>query len=130
ASMAIAYAALHPERVSRLVLYGGYARGWRRRGNSAEIARREATHVLFEHGWTADTPAFRHLYVNTMVPDATAEQAEWFDALLRVSVTPSDLVRLQKTFGDIDVLPLLPAVRAPTLVLHARHDAVVPFEEG
>jgi pimeloyl-ACP methyl ester carboxylesterase len=64
------------------------------------------------------------------VPDATHEQVEWFDALLRAAVRSRDVRRLQHAASIVDVTPLLPAVRAPTLVLHARHDGVAPFEEG
>ena len=59
AAVAIVYAVRHPERVSRLVLSGGYAQGWRARGNPAEIEGRRALLKLVRVGWGRDNPAFR-----------------------------------------------------------------------
>lgn len=57
-AVAISYAVRHPERVTCLVLHGGYAKGWRARGNPAEIARREAMLTLVREGWGQDNPPF------------------------------------------------------------------------
>ena len=76
---AIAYAALHPERVSHLVLYGTLAQGWRVRGNAAEIERNEAIITLTRQGWAQDNPAFRQILTSLFVPDATLEEMDWFN---------------------------------------------------
>src|ERR1700730_16630639 len=64
------------------------------------------------------------------MPGATPEQMRWFNDLQRVSTSPENAVKFQIETGKIDVLDLLPNVGVPTLVLHCRDDAVVPFEEG
>ena len=130
AAVAIAYAVRHPERVSRLVLSGGYAQGWRARGNPAEIEGRKALLKLVRVGWGRDNPAFRQVFTSLMIPGATLEQAQWVNDLQRVSTSPENAARLLQAFGDIDVTQLLPRVAAPTLVLHSRGDAPCPFEQG
>jgi len=130
AAVAIAYAVRHPERVSRLVLSGGYAQGWRARGNPAEIEGRKALLKLVRVGWGQDNPAFRQVFTSLMIPGGTLEQSQWVNDLQRVSTSPANAARLLQVFGDIDVAHLLPRVAAPTLVLHSRGDAPCPFEQG
>jgi class 3 adenylate cyclase/pimeloyl-ACP methyl ester carboxylesterase len=129
-AIAIAYAVRHPERVSRLVLLGGYGQGWRRRGDAAEVRRREAMMALTEAGWGSGNPAFHQLFASLYVPDGTPQEVAWWIELQRISTSPQNAVRLMQTFGDIDVLGILGEVRAPTLVLHAKDDAVAPFDAG
>jgi pimeloyl-ACP methyl ester carboxylesterase/DNA-binding winged helix-turn-helix (wHTH) protein len=130
AAVSIAYAATHPERVTHLILSGGYALGWRRRGSAAEIVTREAMLTLIEQGWGNDNPAFRQVFTARLWPDTTAEQAHSFDELQRLSASPENAVRVQRAVGDIDVTALLPRVDMPTLVLHSRGDATIPRELG
>jgi pimeloyl-ACP methyl ester carboxylesterase len=130
ASVAIAYATRHPERVSHLVLLGGYVHGWRKRGTEAELARREALETLVRFGWGQDNPAFRQLFTSLFIPGGTPEQMQWFNDLQRISTSPENAVRLMRAFGGIDVEELLPRIGVPTLVLHSRGDARVPFEQG
>ena len=130
AAVSIAYAACHPERVSRLVLYGGYAYGWRKRGTADQIAQRETLMQLIPRGWGQDNAAFRQVYTSLFIPGGTLEEMEWFNDLARVSTSPDIAVRLQSAFGEIDVAALVPRVAAPTLVLHSRGDALIPFEQG
>jgi DNA-binding winged helix-turn-helix (wHTH) protein/pimeloyl-ACP methyl ester carboxylesterase len=130
AAVAIVYAVRHPERVSRLVLSGGYAQGWRARGNPAEIEGRKALLKLVQVGWGQDNPAFRQVFTSLMIPGGTLEQAQWVNDLQRVSTSPENAARLLQVFGDIDVTQLLPRVATPTLVLHSRGDAPCPFEQG
>ena len=128
-AVAIAYAVRHPERVEKLVLYGGYAKGWRHRGPE-EVARREALGTLMRLGWGKDNPAFRQVFSTLFMPNAGPEQMAWFNELQRVSTSPENAFRLAEVFGAIDVRPLLAKVAVPTLVVHCREDSVAPFAEG
>jgi pimeloyl-ACP methyl ester carboxylesterase/DNA-binding SARP family transcriptional activator/tetratricopeptide (TPR) repeat protein len=128
--VSIAYAVRHPERVSALVLYGGYAQGWRKRADPAESAQREAMATLARQGWGQDNPVFRQLFTNLFIPGANQQQLAWFNELQRRTVSPENAYRLLQAFADIDVTDLLPQVKAPTLVMHARLDGVAPFESG
>ena len=127
---AMAYAARHPERVSRLVLYGAFAQGWRVRGDSAEIERREAIITLTRQGWAQDNPAFRQILTSLLLPDATLEEMGWVNDLQRLSTSAENAARLLRSNGEINVLDLLPGIAAPTLVLHCRDDAAAPLEQG
>jgi len=130
AAAAITYAVRHPERVSRLILYGGYAKGWAHRPDSDGYQRYRALVDLARLGWGRDNPVFRQLFTAQFVPGASADQIEWFNDLCRRTTTPEIASRLLAARGELNVRELLPLVRAPTLVLHARHDEIVPFEAG
>lgn len=130
-AVAVAYAARHPERVTRLVLYGGFALGMLRRDLSPE-KRAEAEMMIrvMPRGWARDNPAFRQFFATMFLPDGTPEQMRWFSDLQRLTTSPGNGVRLRTTSGEIDVRDAARQVRTPTLVLHATDDAAVPFEEG
>jgi pimeloyl-ACP methyl ester carboxylesterase len=129
-AVAIEYAARHPERVTQLIVYGGYARGWGKRGSTKIIEERQAMMTLIKHGWGRDDSAIRQHFSSIFMPDGTMEQMRWFNDLQRVSCSPENAVRFQEEFGKVDVSKDLPKVKAPTLVLHSRGDLSVPFEEG
>jgi len=129
-AVAVSYAARHPERVSKLILYGAFSRGWRLRDVQAESERRNALLTLIRFGWGKDNPAFHQLWTTLYMPDATPEQANWFNELQRVTTTPENAVQLLTEGGKINVVDMLPRVQCPTLVLHSRDDAAVPVSEG
>jgi pimeloyl-ACP methyl ester carboxylesterase/DNA-binding CsgD family transcriptional regulator len=130
AAVCIAYAARHPERVSHLVLYGGYAKGWTHRTNVPGRKEYEAIIELIRTGWGKENPAFRQVFTSRFLPQGTAEQIEWWNELCRRTTTPEIAVELLRARADIDVSGLLPGLRVPTLVLHARDDEVCPLAEG
>ncbi|MFB3923799.1 MAG: alpha/beta fold hydrolase [Terriglobia bacterium] len=129
-SVAIEYAARHPERVSHLILYGAYARGWAKRGPSSNLDKREAMLTLVREGWGQDNPAFRQLWTTLFMPEATQEQMRWFNELQRISATPENAHRMLAESSKVDVAARLAEIKVPTLVLHCREDGVVPFESG
>jgi pimeloyl-ACP methyl ester carboxylesterase len=129
-STAMAYAARHPERVSHLVLLGACAQGWRVWGNRDEVERREAIATLTRQGWARDNPAYRQILTSLMLPDATADEMGWFNDLQRISSSAENAARLQQSLAEVNVVDFLPRIAAPTLVLHCREDAAVPFEQG
>jgi DNA-binding winged helix-turn-helix (wHTH) protein/pimeloyl-ACP methyl ester carboxylesterase len=129
-AVAVAYAAKHPERVSQLVLYGAYTRGWALRGSAEETERRNALLTLVRLGWGRHNPAFRQIFTTLFMPEATPEQADWFNELQRVSTSPENAVQLLAEAGRVNVFDKLPLVKCPTLVLHCKDDAAVPAHEG
>jgi pimeloyl-ACP methyl ester carboxylesterase/DNA-binding winged helix-turn-helix (wHTH) protein len=129
-AVSIAYAVRHPERVSRLVLYGGYARGKRKRGSQRDIEQADALVTLMRQGWGQENPAFRQIFTSLFIPGGSAEQMQWFNDLQRMTTSPENAVRIRRAVDDIDVTDLLPRVAVPTLVMHCRDDAVQPFDEG
>ncbi len=131
ASICVAYAAKHPEKVTHLILYGGYARG-RLNRNPSPLQRVEAETMInaIRVGWGQENPAFRQLFSTHLMPDASAEQMQWLNELARLSASPESAARMERALYHIDVTHLAPRVKASTLVLHARRDAAIPFEEG
>jgi len=129
--IAIAYTVRHPERVSRLVLYGTYARGHLKRNPTPmQIKERNVMLELVDVGWGRESGAFRQIFSSVFLPDGTPEQLRSFNDLQRETSSPENAARLMRAFWDLDVSDIAPKVHVPTLVLHARDDARIPFEEG
>ncbi len=130
-AIAIAYAVRHPERVSHLILYGSYARGkLQRNPSAAQILEANTLVDLIKIGWGRENPAFRQVFAALFMPDGTPEQLRAFNELQRVSSSPENAARIVSGFNEINVTDLARRVTAPTLVLHARDDGRIPFEEG
>jgi pimeloyl-ACP methyl ester carboxylesterase/DNA-binding CsgD family transcriptional regulator len=130
-AIAIGYAVRHPERVSHLVLCGGFCRGRLRRDASpATLEKARVMANLIAQGWGAEETAFRQVFTSLMVPGGTAQQWRWFTDMMRKAVAPQTALQMLRLWQEIDVCDLACQVRCPTLVLHARHDAIVPYQEG
>lgn len=129
--IAIGYAARHPERVSHLVLYGAFARGAYVRATSQQkIDEHDMQIRLAELGWDRENPAARQLFATLLQPDGTPEQHRSFTEMMRLATSARNAGELLREAALLDVRALAPKVACPTLVLHARNDARVPFEEG
>jgi len=128
-AISIAYAARHPERVSHLILYGGFAVG-RSKRSPEEHEKRKAMGTLMRLGWGMDDPAFRQMFTSQFIPEATKEQADWFNDLQRKTTSPECAARYLETVGDLDVRELLAQVQVPTLVMHVRGDLMAPIDAG
>ncbi len=131
-AVSIAYAVRHPERVSHLILYGGFVVGQSKRPNLTADARERfsAMKTLVKQGWGADNPAFRQLFTSLLMPAATKDQMDAFNELQRLSGSPESAVRYMDTVADLDVRELLSQVKARTLVMHVRDDPTVPSDQG
>ena len=127
AAVSIEYATRHPQRVSHLILFGGYAAGWRIGATPETIKEREAIMTLTSTGWGKDNPAYRQIFSSTFMPSATADELNWFNEFQRRTTSPANAVRFQSAFGDIDVRDQLAEVSVPTLVIHSRGDRRIPF---
>lgn len=131
ASVAVAYAAKHPERVTHLILYGGYARGrFNRNLTPQQVQEAETLINAIRIGWGHENPAFRQLFTTQLMPGGSKEQMWSLNELARVSASPETAARMERALYHIDVSHLAPRLTVPTLVLHARQDAAIPFEEG
>jgi len=113
--------------VSHLVLYGGYATGWAKRGDAEGLRRYQAIVELIRLGWGTDNIAFRQVFTSRFAPGASAQQLEWFNELCRRTTTPEIAAHLMLARSEIDVRELLRQVKVPTLVIHAVEDNVTPL---
>ena len=126
----IQYAVKHPDRVARMILYGGYARGFFRRGRPDAEREYRAILEVIRIGWGRENPIFRQIFTSRFIPEGTPEQVSWFNELCRRTVEPEMAARLLEMRGHVDITELLPQVKVPTLVIHARQDNVIPLAEG
>jgi pimeloyl-ACP methyl ester carboxylesterase/DNA-binding winged helix-turn-helix (wHTH) protein len=130
-AVAIAYAVRHPERVSHLVLCGGYSRGAHHRGRSDAIQVRNALETLIQLNWGKTNPSFFQVVSNLYIPESVCpDDQHWFNDLQTVSVSTDNLVKFMRACDAINVRPLLPKLSVPTIVCHADRDRIAPPEEG
>jgi pimeloyl-ACP methyl ester carboxylesterase/DNA-binding CsgD family transcriptional regulator len=130
AAACIRYAIDHPDRVARMILYGGYARGASLRGTPMTRLAYAAMVDLARAQWGSDNPTFRQVFTSRFIPGGTPEQLQWFNELCLKTATAEIAARLLEARATMDVTRDLGQVRTPTLVIHARGDAVIPVEEG
>lgn len=131
AAFAIVYAARHPERVSHLIVYGGFVRGWLKRGSTPEVMQQRETQVrLIELGWGSDDPSFRQVFSTQFMPDAGLDIIHAFNDLMPLTASAKVAATIFRTNGTIDVQAEARRVKCPTLVIHGRGDLRIPFEEG
>jgi pimeloyl-ACP methyl ester carboxylesterase/DNA-binding CsgD family transcriptional regulator len=126
----IQYAIRHPERVSRMILYGAYARGAYLRNPPAGVKAYRAMVDLARWAWGSDNPTFRQVFTSRFIPGGTPEQVQWFNDLCLKTTTAEIAATLLEARAVMDVSDLLPQLRIPTLVVHAREDAIVSIAEG
>ena len=129
--VSMAYTARHPERVRRLIVYGGYLQG-SLSGNPTPEAVEEAEVYLklLKLSWGSENPAYRQVFTTFLIPEGTPEQFAWFNNLQFVSTSPANAMEVQRSFYQVDVRELAKTIKIPTMVVHAKHDAAVPFENG
>ena len=130
AAVAAAFAARNPDRMNKLVLCGGYARGRRMRGSEGQIAESDAFITMIREGWGKEIDSYVRMFGAFFMPDANAEQLAGFTNLQRRATPPENAAKIQLVIDSIDISRELADVKAPTLVFHVREDARAPFEEG
>jgi len=130
APVAIEYALRYPERVTQLILHGGFERGRRLRDSDGGAAMSQAMVTMIREGWGKPGSAFMRAFASIFIPEATTEQRDSLADLQRLCTDAETAARLRWAIDGYSVAGRLGDVRVPTLVLHARHDAVHPFEQG
>ncbi len=130
AAVSIEYAVRHPDRLSQLILFGGYPVGWRHTATPEEVREREAIMVLTERGWGRRDPIYRRLFSQTFMPDATTVELNWFDDFQRRTCSPENAIRFLEAFAVLDVRDRLEQIQVPTLVIHSRGDHRIPLATG
>ena len=129
AASSIAYAVKYPEDVAGLILVGGYSRGSNHRDEHA-AALYKAVVDVFRLGWDEDNPVFQDVFTSRFIPEAPRDERRWFTDLCQNTLSPEIGAKLLMARADVNVEDLLVSVSAPTLVVHAHGDQVVPFAEG
>jgi pimeloyl-ACP methyl ester carboxylesterase/DNA-binding CsgD family transcriptional regulator len=131
ASIAIEYAARHPDKVAGLILGGAYSQGLHKRpASQAELELGEALAKLMEFGWGTEHAAFRQVFSARFLPGGSPEQIGWLNTQMKACTTPVMSARILRACYEIDVADSATRITCPSLILHSRQDAVVPFEAG
>lgn len=130
-AVALEYTARNPGRVGHLVLYGTYARGRSKRADiPAEPDKARVMRDMIRVGWGNEDHAFSIGFAQQFQPKGgPGHLASWCELQSRAA-TPEDAVRMTEVMFNIDIRSAMSVIGCPTLVAHANHDAVVPFEEG
>ena len=129
--IAIEYAARHPEQVTHLVLYGTYARGTQRRGNSPNAeARARVMSDLTRLGWAQEDHAFLQLWASRFQPGGTLDHRRSWCEPMRAATCADTAIRLFQIAGDIDVREAARKIKCPVLIVHPERDVNVPIEEA
>ncbi len=128
-AIAIAYAALNPERVSHLILHASHTRALNRHITDRGRAKLEAYLQLIERFWDAPEPKARSFFADS-VEFAPPEVKDAHDECRRATISAEMHIRLLRVMADVDVTELLPQVAAPTLVLHPRGDQMAPTKSS
>lgn len=128
--VAIKFAAKFPDRVSHLILYGGYAEGRFFRPRSTGEADEETVLGLIRAGWGQPEHTFAKAFTSLFMPDATAEQIASITHMQRETTSPDNAVKLRKLIDRFMVRDILPEIRTPTLVIHARGDVIQPLDQA
>jgi class 3 adenylate cyclase/pimeloyl-ACP methyl ester carboxylesterase len=129
-AIAAAFAARAPERVSGIVMIGGYPQGRHRRASSKSSAKAEALNAMIGAGWDDPYPSLRDLLANRIVPMASMEERRAFAEQMRQMMSAEELMRYRAVLENTDVTGLLGQVRAPCLVIHCSGDRMQPTEQG
>jgi RNA polymerase sigma factor (sigma-70 family) len=128
-AVAMAYAIAHPERVSRLILYGTVC-GEPVTLSPDALAEEETYRSMIRVGWAREDPDFRRVFTKRFIPDATEEQMRWFDDLQRMSTSPANAVASRIARQQVDIHNEIPLIRAPTIVLQATGDRSTTFDNA
>lgn len=118
----VAYAARHPDRVRRLVLFGTYVHG----PTLATAEVMEALRRLCLAEWDLGSRTLAEIWV----PDGDENGRRFWARLMRSASDGETAAAMFDEAFKTDVTPLLAQVQAPTLVLHRRRDQVNPFKQG
>jgi class 3 adenylate cyclase len=127
--IATMFAAMHPERVSALVLCDTSARYLSAADYPIGVAPADvdAAVDLVDRLW--GTPELAELAFSGVADDQG--WSRWWAKMVRASITPrTAATQYRYVMNGVDVRSALPSIRAPTLILHHAQNAFVPLSHG
>lgn len=130
AAFSVRYAAKHPEKVSCLILLGGYLRGRLMRGDAEAEMQFKIASTMMRDGWGSTSPMYRQFFTSGYIPDASQSAKDSFDELQRISGSAENVLRIWEMNARLDTTEIAKQLGVPTLVLHMSGDRMVPVSEG
>ena len=128
--IAVEYAVRHPERVSKLVIYGSYARGLAKRNSPVQAKKARVLLDMLQLGWGIDSHAFLLLWASLFQQEGSQAHLRSWSEQMRLSTSAAMAARLLEITFNTDVQKAAAQIRCPTLIINADHDPLVPIEEG
>ena len=129
-AVSIAYAIRNPNKVSHLILIGGFARGKGQRGDPSYEEKSKMEQTMILSGWEDENPAFRQYFTTSMIPEGSKEQMDSFNNIMKITTSAKNAAKISNVNDQIDVSDILLKLEVPTLIFHCTDDARVPISEG
>ena len=129
-AVAVAFTARWPERVSAIVMMGGFPLGRAKRGSKKDSELAKAFRAMMAAGWDDDYPSLRDLLAQVIIPGASEEERRRYAEDMSKMISPENLGRYRDVIDNLDVTQLLPNITAPCLVIHCLGDRMQPIEQG
>ncbi len=129
-AVAAAYAARAPERVSGIVMIGGFATGRSKRTSEKDRAGANATQAMLAATWDDPYPSLRHQFADMIAPGASLEDRRQYAEDMHDMISAENVGRYKTAVDNLDITDDLPKVRAPCLVMHGSGDRMQPIEQG
>jgi pimeloyl-ACP methyl ester carboxylesterase/DNA-binding CsgD family transcriptional regulator len=126
-AVAMAYAARHPGRVTRLVLHGTVPGRPATFETDAAWDEEQTWRSMIRVGWAKEHPVFRRTFTQGFIPGANENQMRWFDELQRMASSPENIIASRIAKLAVDIRAEMQRITAPTLILQAVGDAIVDF---
>lgn len=130
AGFAVDYATAHPDKVSAIVILGGYLRGALRRDSHEQVVLSETGRRMIEDGWGSPNPTFRQFFTSGFVPDSGPDVQDTFDEMQRLATDREDVLCIYDLISQFDFIEMASQLDLPVLVAHVRGDRRAPLEEG
>lgn len=130
ATIAAAFAAKLPERVSGLILMGGFAQGSGVRQQPGSAAHGQAMMDMSVEGWNDEYPSARDLMAQSFSPAASPHDQRNYAEFIQLAMNHKDWLKVGPVVADTDIVSDLSKITCPTLVLHANKDRMHSIEQG
>ena len=129
-AVSIAYAIRNPNKVSHLILIGGFVRGKGQRGDPSYEEKSKMEQTMILSCWEDENPAFRQYFTTSMIPEGSKEQMDSFNNIMKITTSAKNAAKISSVNDQIDVSDILLKLEVPTLIFHCIDDARVPISEG
>ena len=129
-AVSIAYAIRNPNKVSHLILIGGFARGKGQRNDPDYEAKSKMEQTMILSGWEDENPAFRQFFATSMIPEGTKDQMDSFNKIMKITTSGKNAAKISNVNDQINVTEILSELEIPTIIFNCTEDARVPISEG
>ena len=129
-AVSIAYAIRNPNKVSHLILIGGFSRGKGQRGDPSYEEKSKMEQTMILSGWEDENPAFRQFFTTSMIPEGTKEQMDSFNNIMKIATSAKNAAKISRINDQINVSDILSKLDIPTIIFHCTDDARVPISES